>query len=171
MYFGEPWSGGGWYYYRIAYKLAYVKVVNYWNTTEILAYTDGSSTLYVKADRPLGIAAVYVFDGVSETRPPPPPPPPPCTEIRANPVCRSPDAEGKVTTTSPLYYEVPCGTPSDGSRTITGYTTDPTKCDGFISTSYGRVTTDQVTPCPKNGREISCTLTSPDQFVIWDCDH
>jgi hypothetical protein len=169
MYFENDWSRG-WYYYSIAYKLAYVKVVNYWNTTQILAYTDGSSTLYVRADRPLGIAAVYVFDGVSETRPPPPPPPPPCTEIRANPVCRSPDAEGKVTTTVPLFYEVPCGTPSDGSRTITGYTTDPTNCNGYISTSYGTVTTDQVTQCPKNGNQISCTLTSPDQFVIWDCD-
>jgi hypothetical protein len=50
-----------------------VKVVNYWNTTEMLAYTDGSSALYVKADRPLGIAAVYVFNSASETRPPPHP--------------------------------------------------------------------------------------------------
>jgi hypothetical protein len=170
MYFGEPWSGGGWYYYRIAYKLAYVKVVNYWNTTEILAYTDGSSTLYVKADRPLGIAAVYVFDGVSETRPPPPPPPRPCTEIRANPVCPSPDSEGKVTTTSPLFYEVPCGTPS-GPTTITGTTTDPGNCNGFVGSSPGVVTKNDVTQCPKDGNQITCTLTSPDQFVIWDCNH
>jgi hypothetical protein len=60
-YFSSNWNSG-WYHYRIAYKLAYIKVVNYWNTTETLAYTDGSSTLYVRADRPLGI-------------PPPPPPP------------------------------------------------------------------------------------------------
>jgi len=170
VFYTDNWNEA-WYYYKIAYKLAYIKVVNYWNTTETLAYTDGSSTLYVRADRPLGIAAVYVFDGVSETRPPPPPPPPPCTEIRANPVCPSPDSAGKVETTSPLFYEVPCGTPSGGPRTITGTTTDPEKCNGFISTGYGRVTTDQVTPCPKNGNQISCTLTSPDQFVIWDCNH
>jgi hypothetical protein len=161
----------GWYYYKIAYKLAYIKVVNYWNTTETLAYTDGSSTLYVRADRPLGIAAVYVFDGVSETRPPPPPPPPPCREIRANPVCPSPDSAGKVTTTVPLFYEVPCGTPSDGPRTITGTTTDPRNCDGFVSTKYGEVSTNDVEKCPKNGNQITCTLTSPDQFVIWDCNH
>jgi hypothetical protein len=170
-YFSSDWNRG-WYYYKIAYKLAYVKVVNYWNTTETLAYTDGSSTLYVRADRPLGIAAVYVFDGVSETRPPPPPPPPPCTEIRANPVCPSPDSKDKVTTTVPLFYEVPCGAPSDGPRTITGTTTNPGKCDGFIATGVrGVVTTNDVTKCPKNGNQISCTLTSPDQYVIWDCNH
>jgi hypothetical protein len=169
-YFSSNWNSG-WYHYRIAYKLAYIKVVNYWNTTETLAYTDVPLTLYVRADRPLGIAAVYVFDGVSETKPPPPPPPPPCREIRANPVCPSPDSAGKVTTTVPLYYEVPCGTPSGGPRTITGTTTDPRNCNGFISTQYGRVTTNDVTQCPKDGNQITCTLTSPDQFVIWDCNH
>jgi hypothetical protein len=168
VYYESNWNGG-WYYYMIAYKLAYVKVVNYWNTTETLAYTDGSSTLYVRADRPLGIAAVYVFDGVSETRPPPPPPPGPCVEIRANPYCVSRDAEGKVDVQSPPYYQVPCGSPY--GTTITA-TTNYKECEGFITTvPSGPVTVDQATPCPKNGNTISCELTDPSQRVIWDCDH
>jgi hypothetical protein len=160
---------GGWYYYKIAYKLAYIKVVNYWNTTETLAYTDGSSTLYVRADRPLGIAAVYVFDGVSETRPPPPPPPGPCVEIRANPYCVADDAEGKVDVESPPFYQVPCGSPY--GTTITATTNDE-NCKGFITNvPSGPVTVDQTTPCNKNGNTLSCELTDPSQRVIWDCDH
>jgi hypothetical protein len=168
VYYESNWNRG-WYYYKIAYKLAYIKVVNYWNTAETLAYTDGSSTLYVRADRPLGIAAVYVFDGVSETRPPPPPPPGPCVEIRANPYCVSPDAEGKVDVQSPPYYQVPCGSPY--GTTITATTNDE-KCKGFITTvPSGPVTVDQTTPCNKNGNTLSCELTDPSQRVIWDCDH
>jgi hypothetical protein len=167
----DAWNSG-WYYYKIAYKLAYIKVVNYWNTTETLAYTDGSSTLYVRADRPLGIAAVYVFDDVSETRPPPPPPPPspgPCVEIRANPYCVSDDAEGKVDVQSPPYYQVPCGSPY--GTTITATTNDK-NCEGFITTvPSGPVTVNQATPCPKNGNTISCELTDPSQRAIIDCDH
>jgi hypothetical protein len=159
----------GWYYYMIAYKLAYVKVVNYWNTTETLAYTDGSSTLYVRADRPLGIAAVYVFDGVSQTIPPPPPSPGPCIEIRANPYCVSDDAEGKVDVQSPPFYQVPCGSPY--GTTITA-TTNDRKCKGFITNvPSGPVTVGQTTPCNKNGNTLSCELTDPSQRVIWDCDH
>jgi len=168
MYF-ENNRSRGWYYYTIAYKLAYVKVVNYWNTTQILAYTDGSSTLYVRADRPLGIAAVYVFDSVSETRPPPPPSPGPCVEIRANPYCVADDAEGKVDVQSPPYYEVPCGSPY--GTTITATTNDE-NCQGFITNvPSGPVTVDQTTPCDKNGNTLSCELTDPSQRVIWDCDH
>jgi hypothetical protein len=168
VYYESNWNRG-WYYYKIAYKLAYIKVVNYWNTAETLAYTDGSSTLYVRADRPLGIAAVYVFDGVSETRPPPPPPPGPCVEIRANPYCVADDAEGKVDVESPPFYQVPCGSPY--GTTITATTNDE-NCKGFITNvPSGPVTVDQTTPCNKNGNTLSCELTDPSQRVIWDCDH
>jgi hypothetical protein len=178
VYYTSDWNRG-WYYYMIAYKLAYIKVVNYWNTTETLAYTDGSSsTLYVRADRPLGIAAVYVFDGVSETRPPPPPPPPPprpCVEIKVNPYCTSPDAEGKVDVETPLFELVPCGSlgaNGENYRATITATTNDENCNGFITNvPNGPVPVDQTTPCDKNGNTISCELTHPLQHVIWDCDH
>jgi hypothetical protein len=179
MYFSSGWNEA-WYYYRIAYKLAYVKVVNYWNTTETLAYTDGSSTLYVRADRPLGIAAVYVFDDVSQTIPPPPPPPPPprpCTELKVNPYCTSPDAEGKVDVETPLLEEVPCGSFGENGenyRATIVATTNDEDCNGFITTTpkyWGPVPVDETTPCIKDGNKRICELTHPLQRVIWDCDH
>jgi hypothetical protein len=182
VYYESSWNSG-WYYYKIAYKLAYIKVVNYWNTTETLAYTDGSSTLYVRADRPLGIAAVYVFDDVSETRPPPPPPPPlpgppgPCFEIKPNPYCTSPDAEGQVDVETPRFELVPCGSlgvNGENYRATITATTNNENCNGFITTnpeSWGPVPVDQTTPCEKNGNKRTCELTHPLQRVIWDCDH
>jgi hypothetical protein len=179
MYFSSGWNEA-WYYYRIAYKLAYIKVVNYWNTTETLAYTDGSSTLYVRADRPLGIAAVYVFDDVSQTIPPPPPPPPPprpCTELKVNPYCTSPDAEGKVDVETPLLEEVPCGSFGENGenyRATIVATTNDEDCNGFITTTpkyWGPVPVDETTPCIKDGNKRICELTHPLQRVIWDCDH
>jgi hypothetical protein len=182
VYYTSDWNRG-WYYYMIAYKLAYIKVVNYWNTTETLAYTDGSSTLYVRADRPLGIAAVYVFDGVSETRPPPPPPPPlpgppgPCVEIKPNPYCISPDAKGQVYVETPPFELVPCGSlgvNGENYRATIVATTDNENCNGFITTnpeSWGPVPVNQTTPCNKDGNKRTCELTHPLQRVIWDCDH
>jgi hypothetical protein len=179
VYFSSNWSSG-WYYYKIAYKLAYIKVVNYWNTTETLAYTDGSSTLYVRADRPLGIAAVYVFDDVSQTIPPPPPPPPPprpCVKIKPNFYCIAPDAKGKVDVETPRFEEVPCGSldaNGENYHSIIVATTDNENCNGFITTypeSWGPVPIDQTTPCDKNGNRITCELTHPLQRVIFDCDH
>jgi hypothetical protein len=179
VYFSSNWNSG-WYYYKIAYKLAYIKVVNYWNTTETLAYTDGSSTLYVRADRPLGIAAVYVFDSVSQTIPPPPPPPPParpCVEIKPNFYCVSPDAKGQVDVETPRFELVPCGSlgaNGENYRSTIVATTNNENCNGFITTnpeSWGPVPVDQTTPCNKNGNQISCELTHPLQRVIFDCDH
>jgi hypothetical protein len=164
----------------IAYKLAYVKVVNYWNTTETLAYTDGSSTLYVRADRPLGIAAVYVFDSVSQTIPPPPPSPPPqgpCVEIKPNFYCIAEDAKGQVDVETPRFELVPCGSlgaNGENYRSTIVATTNNENCNGFITTnpeSWGPVPVDQTTPCNKNGNQISCELTHPLQRVIFDCDH
>jgi hypothetical protein len=173
MYFSSYWNEA-WYYYKIAYKLAYVKVVNYWNTTETLAYTDGPSTLYVRADRPLGIAAVYVFDGVSETIPPPPPPPPPagpCTEIKLNPYCTSEDAKGKVDVETPLFEEVPCGyfgPNGENYRTTITATTNDEKLQWIYNhcpESWGPVPVDQTTPCKKTATldlRINTSVTTRD---------
>jgi hypothetical protein len=63
---------GNRYVYEIKYRLAYVKVVDMWNTTNVITYVKDSGTVNVTADRPLGIAAVYVFDSEYFTPPPPP---------------------------------------------------------------------------------------------------
>ena len=167
------WNGynSGWYRYMVAYRLAYTKVVDLWNTTNILAYVEGPQTVYVKADRPLGIAAVYVFDSVSSTVPPPPPPPShgPCMRVYANPYCISNDAEGKVDVTVPPYYTAPCE--SEPNNLITASTDNP-NCQGFLVTGSGAIPKDQATGCPKdeNGN-ITCEMTSSDQYVVFDCNH
>ena len=161
--------GSGWYRYIIAYKLAYVKVVDLWNTTNTLAYVEGPQTVYVRADRPLGIAAVYVFDSVSSTVPPPPPPPEPCRTVYANPYCISDDAEGEVDVTVPPYYSAECG--SEPNRIITARTSN-SNCQGFLVTGSGPIPKNQATECHRdeNGN-ITCEMTSSDQYVVFDCDH
>jgi hypothetical protein len=156
-------------YYKNYYNLAYIKVVDLWNTTNILAFAgNGETRIKVKVDRPIGVAAVYTYDR-TEVYIPPPPPPGPCVEILANPYCVSHDAEGKVDVQSPPYYQAPCGSPY--GTTITA-TTNNENCQGFITNvPSGPVTVDQTTPCNKNGNTLSCELTDPSQRVIWDCDH
>jgi hypothetical protein len=61
--------------YIIYYRLVYIKVVDMWNVTKILAYhtpeNPGDTTIRVKADGPLGIAAIYVYDSTDVTPLPP----------------------------------------------------------------------------------------------------
>jgi hypothetical protein len=63
-----------WAYVRHNYKLAYIKAVSLFNTTEVLAYVRGNetSTIHIQADRPIGLAAVYAYDSTDIYIPPPP---------------------------------------------------------------------------------------------------
>jgi hypothetical protein len=67
-------SYGVWYYVRHNYRLAYIKAVSLFNTTEVLAYVRGNetSTIHIQADRPIGLAAVYIYDSTDARLPPPP---------------------------------------------------------------------------------------------------
>jgi hypothetical protein len=98
----------GWYYVRDYYGLAYVKVVDLWNTTNVLAFKTGGGDFVVRVDRPIGIAAVYTY-GSTEQRLPPPPPPPRGREnycIDKTETCPSFDA-GKVRLTSDIWDAAP----------------------------------------------------------------
>jgi len=66
---------GAWAYVAHHYKLAYIKAVSLFNTTEVLAYVRGNetSTIHIRADRPIGLAAVYAYDSTDIYIPPPPP--------------------------------------------------------------------------------------------------
>ncbi len=62
------------------YRLVYIKAVDLWNTSNVLALFDvggsgsGNAVFSIVVDRPTGIAAVYVYSHTIIWRPPPPPP-------------------------------------------------------------------------------------------------
>ena len=153
--------------YSATYSLAYVKVVDLWNTSNVLALlTNGN--LRVKIDRPVGIAAVYTLTSVYV---PPTGPAAPYTVVCSNwvGVCASSDAEGK--------YQIIGGTifPCNQTTTqVTIMTTDPSNCDAFaLPTGMPPGTYDysQVAPytCPKSGNTITCTAEAG-QTIIIDCN-
>jgi hypothetical protein len=164
-------------YYKNYYNLTYIKVVDLWNTTNILAFAgNGETRIDVKVDRPIGVAAVYTYDRTEVYIPPPlPSRSGPCVEIKPNFYCISPDAQGEVDVETPLFELVPCGSLGENGenyRATIVATTNNENCNGFITTvPNGPVPVDQTTPCDKDGNRITCELTHPLQHVIWDCDH
>jgi hypothetical protein len=155
------------YYVRNYFDLAYIAVVDLWNTTNILAYVDGrdSNTVALRVDRPIGIAAVYVYSG-TEARPPPPPPKldivPGCIE-RAN-ICPTYGYGTAIIQTSPNKEAGPLDSGiCDGTVTVTFKCTDPNDrtCNVWIAPSPGTYsdTDPRVRPCPKApDGTITCTV-------------
>lgn len=158
------------YYSESIHKLAYIVVVDLWNTTNIVAYSTGG-TLMVNATGPLGIAAVYTFDRTVERLPPPPPPPlsTGCNNIYTVNVCKSDDV-GTQIHGSNTWVAVECGSPMPSTITATFQTNNPSGCDAFIAPSAGTYSVNQVQPCPKDGENITCTVP-PGTTLILDCDH
>jgi hypothetical protein len=155
------------YYVRNYFNLAYIAVVDLWNTTNILAYVDGrnSNTVALRVDRPIGIAAVYVYSG-TEARPPPPPPKldivPGCIE-RAN-ICPTYGYGTAIIKTSPSKEAGPLDSGiCDGTVTVTFKCTDPSDetCNVWVAPSPGTYSNKdpRVRPCPKApDGTITCTV-------------
>jgi hypothetical protein len=155
------------YYVRNYFDLAYIKVVDLWNTTNVLAYVDGrnSNTVALRVDRPIGIAAVYVYSG-TEARLPPPPPRlnivPGCIE-RAN-ICPTYGYGTAIIQTSPSKEVGPLDSGiCDGTVTVTFKCTDPNDktCNVWVAPSPGTYsdTDPRVSPCPKApDGTITCTV-------------
>jgi hypothetical protein len=174
-------------HYIIYYRLVYIKVVNMWNVTNILAYhtpeNPEDTTIRVKADGPLGIAAIYVYDSSDVTSLPPPPPPPPrvgrpppedCIEYVGVNVCISKDVGDKMKPTKTREaLKVKCkdGVPKNYRMDAEFTTSNPDKCDAFIAPSPGVYTTNEVQPCDKEGNKITCKNVPPGKTIILDCDH
>jgi hypothetical protein len=156
------------YYVRHYFDLAYIKVVDLWNTTNVLAYVDGrdSNTVALRVDRPIGIAAVYVYSRTEARLPPPPPPPirgrPGCIE-RVN-ICPTYGYGTAITRTSPSKEFGPLDSGiCDGVVTVTFKCTDPSDetCNVWIAPSPGTYSNkdSRVRPCPKApDGTITCTV-------------
>jgi hypothetical protein len=156
----------GWYYVRDWYKLAYVKVVDLWNTTNVLAFKTGSGDFVVKVDRPIGIAAVYTYDRTEERLPPPPRPPlqgePGCIE-QVN-TCGSFDSD-KVVRTSSTKEAHPLGQ-CDGMVTVTfEKKTDDPNCGAWIAPAPGAYSQSQLQKCPESNGQITCTAPSGSTII------
>jgi hypothetical protein len=157
----------GWYYVRDYYGLAYVKVVDLWNTTNVLAFKTGGGDFVVKVDRPIGIAAVYTYDRSEERLPPPPPPrgyENYCIDSVAT--CESFDAD-KVTRTSPRSDTAPEGE-CDGRVTVTFVKeTDDPNCGAWVVPAPGAYGESQLRSyrCPENNGQITCTAPSGSTII------
>jgi hypothetical protein len=172
--------------YIIYYRLVYIKVVDMWNVTNILAYhtpeNPEDTTIRVKADGPLGIAAIYVYDSSDVTPLPPPPrprgigrpPPEDCIAYVGVNVCISEDVGDKMTPTKTSEtLDVKCkdGVPKNYRMDAEFTTSDPDNCDAFMAPSPGTYTTNEVQPCDKEGNKITCKNVPPGKTIILDCDH
>ncbi|MEM2746935.1 MAG: hypothetical protein QXK69_10555 [Candidatus Caldarchaeum sp.] len=140
-----------------------------WNTSNVLAFSGGGNVLRVKIDRPVGLAAVYVYDRTVAHLPPPPSPPPPATAcINTVNICESGDVGTQV------RYESGGGhfqcADDPGGTQVVFRTSNPNDCDAFIAPAAGTYSENQLPACPKNGNTITCTA-SPGQTIITDCDH
>lgn len=158
------------YFSTAIHKLAYVAVVDLWNTTNIVAYST-NGTLRVYADRPLGIVAVYTYDRTIERLPPPPPPPssPPCMKSYVVGICESSDVGTQVWTNSGLGVNVPCDSPPPNSISVSFGTSNPGKCNAFVAPGAGTYSKNEVYQCSKNGNTITCNVP-PGATIITDCD-
>jgi hypothetical protein len=144
------------------YRLAYIKAVNLWNTTEVLAYVPGNSTntVYIRADRPIGLAAVYVYDS-TEVRippPPPPPPPPPCYEVESAAICPA-KGYGTAVTGQVLTEVHRCGG-GDGRVTVIVRCADPNdqKCGAWVAPGPGNYGENSIPKCPGSGGVYTCNV-------------
>jgi hypothetical protein len=161
----------GWYYVRDYYGLAYVKVVDLWNTTNVLAFKTGGGDFVVKVDRPIGIAAVYTYDRTDQRLPPPPPPPrrgePGCIES-AN-LCDSFDAGTKVVRTSSTKeaHTLSSGQ-CDGQVTVTFENRGGIDCGAWVAPGPGTYNANELQRCPENNGQITCTVPSG-STIIYGC--
>jgi hypothetical protein len=173
-------------HYIIYYRLVYIKVVNMWNVTNILAYhtpeNPEDTTIRVKADGPLGIAAIYVYDSSDVTPLPSPPrprgigrpPPEDCIAYVSVNVCISEDVGDKITPTKTSEtLDVKCkdGVPKDYRMNAEFTTSNPDDCDAFIAPSPGVYQKNEVQQCDKEGNKITCKNVPPGKTIILDCDH
>jgi hypothetical protein len=155
-----------WLYYRTYYRLSYIKVVDMWNTTNVIAYatpsTTGDVTIQVKADRPLGIAAMYIYDSTQVTPPPPAPPPPPPgppgKNVYGPALCLDKSALNENIRYILELKEVPEGSPPPDSYEVTFYMPPGSNCKGYVVPGSGTYDANQLTPCPRNGDTVTCTV-------------
>jgi len=144
-------SYGVWAYVAHHYKLAYIKAVSLFNTTEVLAYVRGNetSTIHIRADRPIGLAAVYAYDSTDIYIPPPPPPPVSgeCYEHEVVYLCATgPEVSGTITG---ARRTVPCG---QGGQPMEVTINCGEGCRAWVAPSGpGNYRTSQLQECP-NGR-------------------
>jgi len=147
-----------WYYVREIYRLAYVKVVDLWNTTSVLAFTQDSGTVSLKVDRPIGIAAVYTYERTEARLPPPPPPPrggtPGCLE-GVN-ICPTHGYGTAIQKTSPSAEAGPAGS-CDGQVTVTFRCNSP-NCNVWIAPGPGTYTANQLQTCPTVNGVVTCNV-------------
>jgi hypothetical protein len=162
----DPNNCPGWWYVRDLYKLAYIKVVDLWNTTNVLAFKTGANDFVVKVDRPIGIAAVYTYDR-SEERLPPPPSPPSWGENRCIDkveTCPSFDA-GKIRLTSDTWEGAPEGQ-CDGEVTVTFVREGGgSNCGAWVASSPGAYSQSQLQRCPENNGQITCTAPAGSTII------
>jgi hypothetical protein len=156
------------YYVRHYFDLAYIKVVDLWNTTNVLAYVDGrnSNAVALRVDRPIGIAAVYVYSR-TEARLPPPPPPPPGREnycIDKIEVCPSFDA-GKIRRVSDTWDTAPEGQ-CDGQVTVKFVREGgDSNCGAWVAPGPGTYNANQLQHCPENNGQITCTVPAGSTII------
>jgi hypothetical protein len=155
----------GWYYVRDWYGLAYVKVVDLWNTTNVLAFKTGGGDFIVKVDRPIGIAAVYTYARTEEKLPPPPPPP-----IKAEPgciegvdICSSFDSNlvPRTSSTKESHRLGEC----DGMVTTTFENRGGENCGVWIAPGPGTYTDNQLQRCPESNGQITCTVPAGSTLI------
>jgi hypothetical protein len=153
---------GAWAYVAHHYKLAYIKAVSLFNTTEVLAYVRGNetSTIHIQADRPIGLAAVYAYDSTDIYIPPPPATGGggDCYEREVVYLCKTgPEVSGTVTGDS---RTVPCG---QGGQPMEVTINCGRDCRVWVAPrGPGNYRTSELQLCP-NGR---CTVP-PGSTIIY----
>jgi hypothetical protein len=156
----------GWYYVRDYYGLAYVKVVDLWNTTNVLAFKTGGGDFVVKVDRPIGIAAVYTYDRTVERLPPPPPPPRGGENYCIDKIetCETFDA-GKIRRTSDTWHAAPEGQ-CTGQVTVTFVREGGDEnCGVWIAPAPGTYNENELQRCPENNGQITCTVPAGSTLI------
>jgi hypothetical protein len=147
--------------YSVHYRLSYIKVVDMWNTTNVIAYVTGNSTVQVRADRPLGIAAVYVYSGTTVSAPPAPPGGGERgrgKDVYGPALCLDESAQNKGVRYILELKEVPEGSPPPDSYKVTFYMPPGSKCQGYVVPGSGTYDVNQLTPCARDGDTVTCTV-------------
>jgi hypothetical protein len=149
------------------YRLAYIKAVNLWNTTEVVAYVKGSETNTIRftADRPIGLAAVYTYHSTQTYIPPPPPPPQPGPCYVNDAVYTCPTGPGLSASFSGTHRVGRCENVGSGPMTVT---VDCPNCSGvWVAPAAGSYNENQVTPCQQNGSTFTCENVPPGSTIIY----
>ena len=149
------------------YRLAYIKAVNLWNTTEVVAYVKGSETdtIRFKADRPIGLVAVYAYHSSYTYIPPPPPPPKPGPCYVYDYVYTCPTGPGLSASFSGTYRVGRCENVRSGPMTVT---VNCPNCSGvWVAPAPGNYNQNEVTPCPKTGNTFTCSNVPPGSTIIY----